>query len=519
MKGSDIRHSFLDFFAQRGHRVYPSAPLVPQSDPTLLFTNAGMVPFKNFFLGAATPPSKRATSVQKSLRVSGKHNDLENVGPSPRHHTFFEMLGNFSFGDYFKAEAIELAWELVTKVWKLDPAVLYATIFEADDEAFALWRKIAGLPESRIVRCGKKDNFWAMGDTGPCGPCSEIHIDLQPDQPLVPWDEGSDVRALLRVLEPGVHAVRRQARRRAGAAAQSLDRHRRGARTGDRGPAARAVELRHRPVPAAAPRRGRPGRQALRRRHRPTTSRCAWWPITCARSVSCSPTVSCPATKGAATCCAASCGARSATGCDSASSSRSSIDCCRSSPPPCRSTPSSRRRARRRRRRSWRRKRSSSPPLAAASRHVQERVEAARADGRHRLDGAEAFRLYDTFGLPIELVREILEEEGFTLDEEGFRNELERQRERSRSATKGVQGQAASLRCRDRRRRSAGDAVRRLRPARARRRARAAAWRARRAGSRSPLPARSPPARRAWWCSTRPCSTPSPAARSAIAGR
>src|SRR4029079_1235849 len=128
MKGSDIRQSFLDFFAARGHRIYPSAPLVPQSDPTLLFTNAGMVPFKNFFTAPATPPSKRATSVQKSLRVSGKHNDLENVGPSPRHHTFFEMLGNFSFGDYFKADAIELVWELVTRDWQLDPNVLYATI-------------------------------------------------------------------------------------------------------------------------------------------------------------------------------------------------------------------------------------------------------------------------------------------------------------------------------------------------------------------------------------------------------
>ena len=121
--------------------------------------------------------------MQKTLRVSGKHNDLENVGPSPRHHTFFEMLGNFSFGDYFKADAIEMAWELVTKVWGLPPEHLYATIFESDDEAFALWRKITNLPESRIVRCGKKDNFWSMGETGPCGPCSEIHIDLQPDRP------------------------------------------------------------------------------------------------------------------------------------------------------------------------------------------------------------------------------------------------------------------------------------------------------------------------------------------------
>nr|HRC88031.1 alanine--tRNA ligase-related protein [Thermoanaerobaculia bacterium] len=157
MKSSEIRQSFLDFFAQRGHRVMPSAPLVPHGDPTLLFTNAGMVPFKDFFLGAATPPAPRAVSVQKCLRVSGKHNDLENVGPSPRHHTFFEMLGNFSFGDYFKAEAIELAWGLVTGAWGLDPAHLFATVFEEDDEAEQLWLRLSSLPAERVVRCGAKD--------------------------------------------------------------------------------------------------------------------------------------------------------------------------------------------------------------------------------------------------------------------------------------------------------------------------------------------------------------------------
>ena len=192
MKSSDIRQSFIDFFVERGHRLYRSAPLVPQGDPTLLFTNAGMVQFKDFFLGTDTPESKRAVSSQRCLRVSGKHNDLENVGPSPRHHTFFEMLGNFSFGDYFKEDAITFGWDLVTRVWGLDPKRLFATVFQTDDEAHALWRKISGLPADRILRRGEKDNFWAMGDTGPCGPCSEIFVDLTPEKPLVDWDEGCD---------------------------------------------------------------------------------------------------------------------------------------------------------------------------------------------------------------------------------------------------------------------------------------------------------------------------------------
>ena len=191
MKSTEIRSSFQEFFRSRGHRPVPSAPLVPQKDPTLLFTNAGMVPFKSYFLGAEKPPSKRAVSVQKCLRVSGKHNDLENVGPSPRHHTFFEMLGNFSFGDYFKEEAIRLAWELVTQVWKIPVEHLSATVYEEDEEAYGLWLQISGLPVERLHRCGKADNFWAMGETGPCGPCSEIFADIQPDQPKVSWDEGT----------------------------------------------------------------------------------------------------------------------------------------------------------------------------------------------------------------------------------------------------------------------------------------------------------------------------------------
>ena len=192
MQSHDIRQSFLDFFTERGHRRHESAPLVPHGDPTLLFVNAGMVPFKGYFLGDETPPEARAVSVQKCLRVSGKHNDLENVGPSPRHHTFFEMLGNFSFGDYFKEEAIRYAWQLVTEVWGVPVEHLFATVFEDDDEAFDLWHHVAELPEGRVLRCGEKDNFWSMGETGPCGPCSEIFVDTRPDEPQVDWQQGTD---------------------------------------------------------------------------------------------------------------------------------------------------------------------------------------------------------------------------------------------------------------------------------------------------------------------------------------
>ncbi len=174
---NDIRRSFLDHFGKAGHRVVPSAPLVPQNDPTLMFVNAGMVPFKNVFTGLETRPYVTATSSQKCVRAGGKHNDLDNVGYTARHHTFFEMLGNFSFGDYFKADAIEHAWSLLTREWGLAPEKLTVTVYHTDDEAAGLWKKIAGLPESRIIRIATNDNFWSMGDTGPCGPCSEIFYD------------------------------------------------------------------------------------------------------------------------------------------------------------------------------------------------------------------------------------------------------------------------------------------------------------------------------------------------------
>jgi alanyl-tRNA synthetase len=179
--GNQTRQTFLDFFAQRGHRVVPSSSLVPANDPTLLFTNAGMNQFKDIFLGQEKRDYSRATSSQKCVRAGGKHNDLENVGYTRRHHTFFEMLGNFSFGDYFKADAIAFAWELVTKVYGLSTDRLYITVFREDDDAEQLWQSVAGVPKSRIFRLDEKDNFWQMGDTGPCGPCSEIHYDLGPE--------------------------------------------------------------------------------------------------------------------------------------------------------------------------------------------------------------------------------------------------------------------------------------------------------------------------------------------------
>src|SRR5436305_1638666 len=179
---NDIRTAFLDYFAAAGHEIVPSSPLVPRNDPTLLFTNAGMVQFKNVFTGVEKRPYQRATTSQKCVRAGGKHNDLENVGYTARHHTFFEMLGNSSFGDYFKERAIELAWNLVVREFGLNRDRLLVTVYAEDNDAARLWAKIAGLPESKIIRIATSDNFWAMGDTGPCGPCSEIF-----------WDHGENI--------------------------------------------------------------------------------------------------------------------------------------------------------------------------------------------------------------------------------------------------------------------------------------------------------------------------------------
>src|SRR5437867_8845128 len=200
MKSSEIRAKFLKFFEERGHAVVASSPLVPANDPTLLFTNSGMVQFKDVFLGREPRAYRRATTAQRCLRAGGKHNDLENVGYTARHHTFFEMLGNFSFGDYFKRDAIRYAWDLLTKVYKLQPERLWTTVYYEDDEAYDLWTKEIGVPKGRCIRIGDKpggpkyqsDNFWQMADTGPCGPCSEIFYDHGPGIPGGPPGSGED---------------------------------------------------------------------------------------------------------------------------------------------------------------------------------------------------------------------------------------------------------------------------------------------------------------------------------------
>ena len=174
---SELRRQFVEYFRRNGHEHLPSSPLVPRNDPSLLFTSAGMVQFKNVLTGLELPPAKRAVTVQKCLRAGGKHNDLENVGYTARHNTFFEMMGNFSFGDYFKETAIPLAWELITKEWGIDPSRLLVTVYAEDDEAAKIWRKVAGFGDDKILRIAGDDNFWAMGATGPCGPCSEIFFD------------------------------------------------------------------------------------------------------------------------------------------------------------------------------------------------------------------------------------------------------------------------------------------------------------------------------------------------------
>ena len=194
MTTKEIRSTFLDYFKKNDHVIVPSSSLVPHNDPTLMFTNSGMVQFKNIFTGVEKRPYVRAASDQKCVRAGGKHNDLDNVGYTVRHHTFFEMLGNWSFGDYFKEKAIYYAWNLVTGEFGLPKEKLTATVYHTDDEAYNLWKKIAGLPDERIIRIPTKDNFWSMGDTGPCGPCSEIFYDhgehIQGGPPGSPDEDG-----------------------------------------------------------------------------------------------------------------------------------------------------------------------------------------------------------------------------------------------------------------------------------------------------------------------------------------
>ncbi len=434
MKSADIRRSFVEFFAARGHRHLPSAPLVPHGDPTLLFTNAGMVPFKDSFLGRAAPPAPRVVTVQKCMRVSGKHNDLENVGPSPRHHTFFEMLGNFSFGDYFKAEAIELGWRLVTGVWGLAPQRLLVSVYREDEEAAELWRRVAGLPAERIVARGEEDNFWAMGETGPCGPCSEIYVDRAPQRPAEDWEAGTESGRYLELWNLVFMQFDRAADgtlsplprpsidtgaglERVAAALQGVESNydtdlfrpllegiaALAGRPYGRGPDAdtsmrvvadhlRAVAflLADAVIPGNEG-RGYVLRRVLRRavRHgmrlgftEPFLHRLlplvreamgsAYLELSAAETASVA-TVEAEETKFLST-------------------------------------------------------------VAFGSGKVQEAIDAARVEGRQRLDGGVLFRLYDTHGLPLDLLREIAQEERFTLDEDGFAVALEAQRRRSREA-------------------------------------------------------------------------------------
>ena len=267
---NEIRSNFLQFFKRNGHEVVPSSSLVPRNDPTLMFTNAGMVQFKNVFTGVEKRSYLRAATSQKCVRAGGKHNDLDNVGYTARHHTFFEMLGNFSFGDYFKDFAIEYAWRLLTRDFGLSKQRLTITVYYDDDEAFGLWKKISGLPDERIVRIATSDNFWAMGDTGPCGPCSEIfydHGDHIPGGP--PGSADADGDRFIEIWNlvfmqyetlPGGERINLP---------RPFDRHRHGPRAHRRRLAGGARQLRHRSFPRAHPRerrpdRGRPGRPASR---------------------------------------------------------------------------------------------------------------------------------------------------------------------------------------------------------------------------------------------------------------
>jgi len=436
MKSQDIRQSFLDYFAQREHRIVPSAPLVPHGDPTLLFTNAGMVPFKGYFVGAETPEFRRATSSQKCLRVSGKHNDLENVGPSPRHHTFFEMLGNFSFGDYFKEEAIRFAWELVTEGWGLPPEHLFATVFQEDDEAFALWGKLSTLGEGRILRCGHKDNFWAMGETGPCGPCSEIHIDLYPDRPQIDWDEGTESGRYLEIWnlvfmqfdrdeagtmhplpKPSVDTgagLERVAAVLQGVqsnydtdlfqpilqAAAELAGTRYGGTDVDADVSLRVIADHLRAVSFLLADGVIPGnegrgyvlRRILRRAVRHGMRLGFEEPFLHRLVPVLGEVLGAAYTELGATA--------------EATTATVKVE-----------------------------EEKFLSTVASGARQLQEEIEAARREGLTELTGAKVFQLYDTFGMPIEVIREIAEEERFTVDEGGFEQELEGQRQRSRQAT------------------------------------------------------------------------------------
>ncbi|HEX9943836.1 MAG TPA: alanine--tRNA ligase [Thermoanaerobaculia bacterium] len=446
MKSADVRTSFLEFFRERGHRVVPSSPLVPQGDATLLFTNAGMVQFKDYFLGTQKPESPRAASVQKCMRVSGKHNDLENVGPSPRHHTFFEMLGNFSFGDYFKEDAIRFGWDLVTRVWGLPAERLFATVYEEDDEAYDLWLKLSGLPAGRVHRCGRSDNFWAMGETGPCGPCSEIFVDLYPERPPVSWGEGTDAGRYMEIwnlvfmqfdrdeqgdLTPlprpsidtgmgleritsvlqGVHSnYDTDLFQPILAAAADLAKTKYGQDT-ERDVSLRVIADHLRAVSFLLADGVIPGnegrgyvlRRILRRAVRHGMRLGFEEPFLHKLVPALGEVMGGAYLELAAT-------------------RQASMATIKAEEEKFLST------------------------VANGARQVQEEIERLRPQGATVLPGAMVFRLYDTYGLPLEVIREIAEEERFQIDEAGFNEALEAQREQSRKATAEVQNRLSALR-------------------------------------------------------------------------
>ncbi|HEV7503555.1 MAG TPA: alanine--tRNA ligase [Thermoanaerobaculia bacterium] len=446
MTGHEIRQRYLDFFQERGHRIVRSSSLVPANDPTLLFVNSGMVQFKDVFLGKEKQPYVRAATSQRSVRAGGKHNDLENVGYTARHHTFFEMLGNFSFGDYFKEDAIRFAWELVTQVWKIPVERLSATVFEKDDEALNLWLRLSTLPPERVHRCGAADNFWAMGDTGPCGPCSEIFVDLHPDQPPMPWEEGTESGRYVEIWNLVFMQYERDAEgkltplpnpsidtgaglERVAAVLQGVESNYdtdlfqpilhaaadlAGLKYG--GDAEKDVSLRviadhlravsfllaDGVIPGNEG-RGYVLRRILRRavRH---GMRLGFEEPFLNKLVPVLGEV------------------MGGSYLELAATRQASVTTIKAEEEKFLST------------------------VANGARQVQEEIERLRPLGQTTLPGAMVFRLYDTYGLPLEVIREIAEEERFRIDETGFNEALEAQREQSRKATAEVQNRLAALR-------------------------------------------------------------------------
>ena len=319
MKSAEIRNRFLAFFRDRGHQVRPSSSLVPANDPTLLFTNAGMVQFKGVFLGTEEVSSARAVTSQKCVRAGGKHNDLEEVGRTARHHTFFEMLGNFSFGDYFKREAIGYAWDFLTDDMGLEVDRLFVTVHHTDDEAAALWTEVAGVAPERIYRLGDKDNFWQMADTGPCGPCSEVHYDMRPrrERGTVPPKQEFEVRGeageFLELWNLVFMQFRPRRIRRPAPPPGAQHRHRPGAWS-DSPPSCRERGATTTPICSCPCSTKWPvWLGGPMRRTRKQGSRTACWPTTRGRSPFCSPMASSRRTRVEATSCGGSSDAACAT--------------------------------------------------------------------------------------------------------------------------------------------------------------------------------------------------------------